>query len=236
MATIVLALGGSLLRPEVDERHAWLEELVGIVRDRVTVEDRIGIVVGGGAPAREGIALARPIVDNEDRLDRIGIAATRLNATMVREALADAGVMVSGTIPHSINEATMLFDERPVVVMGGTTPGHTTDAVAIRLAIASGADRCIIGTNVDRVYASDPRTDAEARSYDSLTHDELQQIVGPAEHNRAGPTGVVDPMGVADATEARMTLCILDGRKPSLIRSAIEGEAFEGTVVESEEE
>jgi hypothetical protein len=43
-------------------------------------------------------------------------------------------------------------------------------------------------------------------------------------------------MGVADAAEARMTLCILDGRKPALIRSAIEGETFEGTVVESKEE
>ena len=98
MATIVLALGGSLLRPEVEERHAWLEELVSIIRDRVLVDDRIGIVVGGGAAAREGINLARPIIDNEDRLDRIGIAATRLNAPMIRESLADAGVMVSGTI------------------------------------------------------------------------------------------------------------------------------------------
>lgn len=236
MATIVLALGGSLLRPEVEARHAWLEELVGIVRDRVNVDDRIGIVVGGGAPAREGIALARPIVDSEDRLDRIGIAATRLNATMVREALADAGVSVAGQIPHSVNEASMLFDERPVVVMGGTTPGHTTDAVAIRLAIACDADRCIIATNVDRVYDSDPQTDPNARAHDSLTHDELQEIVGPAEHTHAGPSGVVDPMGVADAAKARMTLCILDGRDPALIRSAIEGESFEGTVVESEEE
>ncbi len=39
-------------------------------------------------------------------------------AIIVRESLADAGVTVSGTIPRSINEATMLFDERPVVVMG----------------------------------------------------------------------------------------------------------------------
>ena len=65
MATIVLALGGSLLRPEVEERHVWLEELVSIIRDRVLVDDRIGIVVGGGAPAREGISLARPIIDND---------------------------------------------------------------------------------------------------------------------------------------------------------------------------
>ena len=175
-------------------------------------------------------------MDSEARLDRIGIAATRLNATIVREALADAGVMVSGTIPHTVNEAAMLFDERPVVVMGGTTPGHTTDAVAIRLAIASGAERCIIGTNVDRVYDTDPRDNPDARSYSELTHAELQDIVGPAEHRSAGISSVVDPMGVADAREAHLTLNILDGRDTSLIRAGLMGEEFEGTTVESEEE
>ena len=56
MATVIVALGGSLLRPELDERHTWLESLIGIVRDRVAVGDRLGLVVGGGAAAREGIA------------------------------------------------------------------------------------------------------------------------------------------------------------------------------------
>ena len=141
MATVIAAIGGSLLRPEIEERHAWLEGLVSVIRDRVSMDDRIGIVVGGGAPAREGIELARPLIDNEGHLDKIGIAATRLNATIVREALSDAGVSVSGTIPTRVDEAVLLLEERPVVVMGGTTPGHTTDAVAIRFAIASGADR-----------------------------------------------------------------------------------------------
>ena len=58
----------------------------------------------------------------------------------------------------------------------------TTDAVAIRLAIASGAERCIIGTNVDSVYDSDPRDNPNTNGHDSLTHEELQEIVGPAEH------------------------------------------------------
>ena len=148
MAKVVAALGGSLLRPEVEQRHAWLESLTEVVRDRVAMDDKLGIVVGGGIAAREGIELARPIIDSEDRLDRIGIAATRLNATIVRESLADAGIPVSGSIPLSVNEAVSLLEERPVVVMGGTRPGHTTDAVAIRLAVASDADRCIIATNV----------------------------------------------------------------------------------------
>ena len=233
MATIVLALGGSLLRPEVEDRHSWIESLVGIIRDRVTADDRIGIVVGGGSPARDGIELSRPIIHNEGRLDKIGIAATRLNATIIREALAESGIMVSGSIPHSINEASMLFDERPVVVMGGTVPGHTTDAVAIRLAITTQADRCIIATNVERVYDSDPRTNPDAKSFDRLTHKQLQNIVGPAEHGSAGPSGVVDPMGVADAAKENLTLNVIDGRNLEIIKAAIIGDSFPGTVIES---
>ena len=71
MATVIAAIGGSLLRPEIEERHAWLEGLVSVIRDRVSMEDRIGIVVGGGAPAREGIDLARPLINNEGHLDKI---------------------------------------------------------------------------------------------------------------------------------------------------------------------
>ena len=219
MAKVVAALGGSLLRPEVEERHAWLESLTEVVRDRVAMDDKLGIVVGGGVAAREGIELARPIVDSEDRLDRIGIAATRLNATIVRESLADAGIPVSGSIPLSVNEAVSLLEERQVVVMGGTRPGHTTDAVAIRLAVASGADRCIIATNVAKVHDSDPRTNPDARSFDTLTHSQLQKIVGPAEHSKAGPSQVVDPIGADVAAEAGMPLCILDGRSISALRS-----------------
>ena len=231
MAKVVAALGGSLLRPEVEERHAWLESLIEVVRDRVAMDDKLGIVVGGGAAAREGIELARPLIDSEDRLDRIGIAATRLNASIVRESLADAGIPVSGSIPFSVNEAVSLLEERQVVIMGGTRPGHTTDAVAIRLAVASGAERCIIATNVSKVHDSDPRTNPNARAFDSLTHSELQEIVGPAEHSRAGPSQVVDPIGADAAAEAGMKLCILDGRSISALRSAIEGEEFGGTVV-----
>ena len=231
MAKVVAALGGSLLRPEVEQRHAWLESLTEVVRDRVAMDDKLGIVVGGGIAAREGIELARPIIDSEDRLDRIGIAATRLNATIVRESLADAGIPVSGSIPLSVNEAVSLLEERPVVVMGGTRPGHTTDAVAIRLAVASDADRCIIATNVAKVYDSDPRVNPNARSFDSLTHSQLQDIVGPAEHSKAGPSQVVDPIGADVAAISGMRLCILDGRSVDTLRAAIEGEKFGGTVV-----
>ena len=225
MTSIVAALGGSLLRPEIDNKHTWLSDLIEIIRDRVTMGDRIGIVVGGGAPAREGIALARPLISDDYHLDKIGIAATRLS---------EAGILVSGIIPSSVNEAVQLLEEKSVVVMGGTVPGHTTDTVAIRFAIAASADKCIIATNVARVYDEDPKINPNTKSYKYLNHQELQRIVGPAEHEKAGQSSVVDPIGVSEALNAKLELNVLDGRITNRIKLAMEGSEFEGTVISSE--
>ncbi|MBC96066.1 UMP kinase [bacterium] len=231
MTMIVVAIGGSLLRPEVEEKHVWLDHLITIVRERVAAGDRLGLVIGGGAPAREGISLAKPLIDDDYHLDKIGIAATRLNATIIREALTEASISVSGIIPTSVNEAAQLLEERPVVVMGGTEPGHTTDAVAIRLAIAVNASKCIIATNVEKVFSEDPRKNPNAKSFDILTHEELQQIVGPAEHKEAGKSSVVDPIAVLEATKANLELNIIDGRKIERIKHTILGSDFEGTKI-----
>ena len=234
MTMIVVAIGGSLLRPEVEEKHVWLNDLIMIIRERVAAGDRLGLVIGGGAPAREGISLAKPLIDDDYHLDKIGIAATRLNATIIREAFTEAGISVSGIIPTSVNEAIQLLEERPVVVMGGTEPGHTTDAVAIRLAIAVNASKCIIATNVGKVFNEDPRKNPNAKSFDFLTHDELQQIVGPAEHKGAGKSSVVDPIAVSEATKANLELNIIDGRKIERIKHTILGSNFDGTKISSE--
>ena len=233
MATVVVALGGSLLRPEVEERHNWLMEMVRVIGARVESGAKVALVVGGGAPAREGIELARPLIEDVSHLDRIGIAATRLNATIVREALSDGGVDVSEKIPESIEGAVLELAESDVVVMGGTEPGQTTDAVAIRLAIQSGAEKCVIATNVSKVYSKDPRENPEAEAFDELTLKELQEIVGPPGHAEAGISQVVDPVGVGDALEHGLPLDVLDGRDTRVIKNSLEGAEFEGTMVRS---
>jgi uridylate kinase len=171
------------------------------------------------------------LINDDYHLDKIGIAATRLNATIIREAISESGIQVSGIIPSSVNEAVQLLEEQPVVVMGGTMPGHTTDAVAIRFAIAARADKCIIATNVEKVYDEDPRMKPDAKSHDYLNYEQLQKIVGPAEHKEAGQSSVVDPIGVAEAAKAKLELNILDGRITDRIRQSMEGSDFKGTVI-----
>ena len=133
------------------ERHAWLSALANLISQ---CENPVGIVVGGGAPAREAIELAKPIVEDVASLDEIGIAATRLNASIVAQVLQGAGVDVCVGIPSDVASAARGLETHHVVVMGGTRPGHTTDNVAIRLAIEWAA-RCLIATNVSHVYTSD---------------------------------------------------------------------------------
>ena len=231
MATVVVALGGSLLRPEVEERHNWLQSLVEVIVASVESGSKVALVVGGGAPAREGIELAKPFIEDVAHLDRIGIAATRLNATIVREAISEGGLAVSRKIPESTAEAAVELENCDVVVMGGTEPGHTTDAVAIRLAIQSGAEKCVIATNVSHVYSQDPRDNHDAESFNELTLRELQQIVGPPEHAEAGTSQVVDPIGVGEAVDHSMPLDVLDGRDTQVIKKSLEGDDFEGTKV-----
>ena len=227
---LVLALGGSLLRPEESERHAWLSSLANLL---LGCEGSIGIVVGGGAAARESIELAIGMGENDlATLDEIGIAATRVNASIVSQILQDAGLDVLAGIPSDVASAVKGLEAHSVVVMGGTRPGHTTDNVAIRLAIEAKAARCLIATNVAYVYSSDPKVDSGARPIESMTLSELQDIVGPPVHGKAGGSSVIDPIGVQAAIDNNLPLAVLDGREMERIGDALAGKPFDGTRIE----
>ena len=234
MKNVVVAVGGSLLRPEVAERSSWLEDLAELVKEQVSSGVRFGIVVGGGSPARESIQLVESIIDDVLALDRIGISATRLNASIIKEIFQNSGINVPEKIPNDVSRAVILMEKYDVVVMGGTLPGHTTDKVAIELAISTNSEKCIIATNVNKVYDEDPRKNKNAKSFDEMSIHELQEIVGPAKHAKAGASQVVDPIGVSLAVESNLTLNILDGRKMKNIKNAVQGNVFEGTIVKGD--
>ena len=65
----VVALGGSLLRPEEAEaRSMWMGQLRQLMVHLEGNGRKIGLVVGGGLPAREGIELASEIMSDAHRL------------------------------------------------------------------------------------------------------------------------------------------------------------------------
>ena len=191
---------------------------------------RIALVVGGGLPAREGIELARHATSDLDLLDTIGIAATRLNATILQQLLLDIGCDVAPEIPTTTQEAASLLDKYHIVLMGGTVPGHTTDAVAITLARDSSASHVVIATNVSHVYSKDPRDDPDAEAFTNMSFAQLVEITG-VERAEPGVSAVIDPIAVGLAQSMAMRIAVLDGRELSRLEAAIEGKEFEGTII-----
>ena len=84
----IVALGGSLLKTrEGHDLDKWFSDLVDLCKSIQDSNGKLGIVIGGGAPARYGINLAKSSISDSKRLDLIGIAATRLNAITIQQVL-----------------------------------------------------------------------------------------------------------------------------------------------------
>ena len=232
VAPAIIALGGSLLYGDHGVK-TWLGRLRQTIVHLEGNGRKIGLVIGGGKPARDGIQLAEHLVTDRYQLDEIGIAATRLNATILQTMLAEIGCNVADVVPKSTDDAASLFERFNVVVMGGTKPGHTTDAVSVAFARDSGAANVIIATNVSHVYTADPRTNDDAEPIDMLTLLELQSITGK-EALAPGQSAAVDPIAVQWAIECGLRIGVLDGRDIRRIEDALEGRPFEGTLVQPE--
>lgn len=225
METVVVSLGGSVLAPGEPDA-SYLRRLAADLRT-LSHTHRLFIVTGGGRIARTYIEAGRALGASEPFLDRLGIQVTRINARLLIAAL---GSSEGDEMPHTIEEARAAGKGSTLVVMGGTTPGHTTDTVAAELAEAVGAARLVNATSVDGVYTADPAKDANARLLDRAGYDELVRLAGES-HTHAGPSIVFDPQAARIVARARIPLAVVNGRDFEALRSAILGKPFRGTLV-----
>lgn len=222
---VAISVGGSIVAPE--DLDTTL--LRGIARTLVAASRRrtVLVVVGGGRLSRRYIEACRELGADEGFLDWVGIDSTRLNARLVIAALGEAAYH---DVPRSFEEAITAARSFPIVVMGGTHPGHTTDAVTAMLGEVSRAAEVVILTNVDGVYTDDPKKDPSARRLPRITASQLVGIVG-AQSAAAGSPGVVDPMAARIIQRSRIPTKVLDGRDIAQVRAALAGRSFEGTIV-----
>jgi len=217
-------MGGSILAPdEVDEKFA--SSLAKFLTE-LAAKHEVAVIVGGGRPARRDIEKARARGASWAECDHIGILATRRNAKALIEKL---GKNSNKNIPESIHDAAGVFGNK-ILVMGGTEPGHSTDAVAALLAEWVKADLFVNASNVDAVYDRNPREHKDAKPYKVIKISDLLQIVG-AGSMEAGKYPLLDFTSARIIERSRIRTLILDGRDLKDMESAIAGRPFRGTTV-----
>ena len=222
METIVISIGGSVLLSE-DADVSYLKEFKSLI-ETLCKNLKIFLVVGGGKTARTYIKLGRKLNFKEELLDKIGIDATRVNAKLLAYIFETS----NKEIPTTTDEAKMLKD--PIVVMGGTTPGHSTDMVGAELAEKTGAEKFIIATNVDGVYNKDPNKFKDAKQIREISIKQLIAKYG-TDWNTAGKNVVIDGPALKIIDRAKIPTYVLNGIRLDELEKAITNQSFNGTKI-----
>jgi uridylate kinase len=222
MKNIVLSIGGSVVLSE-ELNVSFFKELANLLK-KIGEKNKLFIIVGGGLVARRYIKLGRELGFNEEQLDLVGIDVTRINARFLKNTLGDLNVEV----PISIHDAIMREDS--IVVMGGTTPGHSTDMVGAEIAEKIQSDLFIIATNVDGIFNKDPNKYDDARLIREIEIDNLIDSFG-TEWKSAGKNIVVDGPALKVIKRAKLNTCVINGKKLNQLENVLSFRNFEGTKI-----
>lgn len=226
---IIIKLSGEAL---AGERGTGFDEttVLRVAKDIKAVLERgveIGIVIGGGNFWRGRSS------QNMDRTkaDQIGMLATVMNAIYMADMFRSIGVGAVVQSPFCIGTMTEMFSkERALLHMqngkivffaGGIGhPFFSTDTVTALRGAELRADVLLFAKNIDGVYDADPKTNPDAKKFDTLTCGEIIRK----------NLKVIDLAAASLCMEHKIPVIIFGLDMPNSILRAISGENI-GTLV-----
>ena len=223
MKRILLKLSGEALAG--DKRHGFDEPTVTVVakqvKQLVDAGVQVGIVIGGGNFWR---GRTSETIDRT-KADQIGMLATVMNCIYVSEIFRSVGMMTSVLTPfecgsitklYSKDRANKYFAHNMVVFFAGGTghPYFSTDTATVLMAIEVEADVILSAKAIDGVYDSDPKTNPNAKKYDTMP---ISEIVDKK-------LGVIDLAAAVLAMENKMPMLLFGLNEEDSINKAVSGE------------
>ncbi len=228
-----MKLSGEALMEEGEQfSHSKLTELAQTIGKLVEEGVQVGIVIGAGNIFRARSANLE-IVDRVTA-DNVGMLATVMNASILRDYLRGEGMKASILSPREIRPLTAAFARDTALRLmqtgcvllfaGGTgNPYFTTDSAAALRALEISADVLLKGTQVDGVYDKDPHKFSDAKRYEQLTYDQVMDQ----------RLGVMDMTAVTLCAEQGMPMFVFNISDPANLVRAVQGKE-KGTWIKKE--
>jgi uridylate kinase len=190
---------------------------------------QLGLVIGGGNIVR-GFA-ARPLGMDRVSADYMGMLGTVINALALQDVLEKRGLdtrvmtairMEELAEPYIRRRAMRHFEKGRIVIFAAGTgnPYFSTDTAAVLRGIQMKADIIIKATSVDGVYSADPKTDPEARRYETISYRDVM----------LGELRVMDQTAITLCKENSLPLIVLNIHQTGAVAAAVRGERV-GTLV-----
>ncbi len=221
---IIISLGGSLIVPdEIDV--VFVKDFVSMIKEYTEKGFYFVIITGGGKLARSYGSTAKKINNpsNTD-LDWIGIAATRLNAELLRVSFGDIAYEIIIMDPNIIP-----ITSKSVLIGGGWKPGNSSDLAAVHAAESIGAKKLINLSNIDYVYDKDPKKFLDAIKIEQSSWSDFLTIL-PEEWG-PGLNVPFDPIAAKKAEELGLEVVIMNGKNIENLKKYLDGKEFIGTVI-----
>jgi uridylate kinase len=202
------------------------KQIADVVRSGV----QIAIVVGGGNFFR-GAELSERGMERS-RADYMGMLGTVMNCLALQDFLEKEGVdtrvqtaITMGQVaePYVPRRAIRHLEKGRVVIFGAGAgmPFFTTDTVAAQRALEIGAGALLLAkSGVDGVYNADPRKDANATKFETISYDEVLQK----------SLAVADAAAFSLCRENHLPIVVFDLMTNGNIGRAVRGEKI-GTLV-----
>ncbi|WP_203077279.1 UMP kinase [Falsiroseomonas ponticola] len=208
-----------------------LRRIAEDVRDVVNLGVQVCMVIGGGNIFR-GVAGASAGMDRA-QADGMGMLATVMNALAMQNWLEKMGVptrvqsaisMASLAEPFIRRRAIRHMEKGRVVIFAAGTgnPFFTTDTAAALRAAEMGCDALLKGTQVDGIYAADPRKNPNAERYEQLTYLEVL----------ARDLQVMDAAAISLARENKLPIVVFNIHEPGAFTAVMLGDGKFTTVID----
>ena len=228
---ILLKLSGEAL---AGDKHQGFDEATVLdaarqVKEAVDLGKQVAVVIGGGNFWRGRTS------ENMDRVkaDQIGMLATVMNCIYASEMFRSVGLNTRIMAPFNCSNVTELFskdmaisalENSDVVFFAGGTghPYFSTDMATVLMAIEIEADIILAGKAIDGVYDSDPKTNPDAKKYDTM---QMKDIVDRK-------LGVIDLASAVLAMENHMPMMLFGLNEKDGILNAMTGKS-NGTYIEA---
>jgi uridylate kinase len=230
---ILLKLSGEALAGEnnfgIDVGAA--DSLAATVKSVFDLGAEIAIVIGAGNLWRGKDGLDHGM--DRATADQMGMLATVMNALGLADALGRVGIdtrvqtaieMRAVAEPYIRKRAIRHLEKGRVVILGAGTgnPYFTTDTAAALRAMEIDADVLVKATKVDGVYDADPKTNPNAKRFESITYLEALNL----------GLKVMDSTALTLCMDNKMPIMVLNLWQDGSLKQAIRGETV-GTTVSS---
>lgn len=228
---IVLKLSGEALAGSgssgIDVSEA--EVIASRVKEVYDMGVEVALVIGAGNLWRGKQGIERGM--DRATADYMGMLGTVMNALIVMDALERTGVytrvmsaieMRAIAEPYIRRRAIRHLEKGRVVIFSAGTgnPYFSTDTAAALRATEIGADVVIKATKVDGVYDSDPKKNASAKRFETMTHlDFLSRRLT-----------VMDSTAVTLCMENNLPILVLNFWDTTALTNALRGDTV-GTLV-----